>query len=164
MGELPQSGLGQYPKSAPVIAVLALCGGGICLAPCDGVANRILIVEDDTVLRKHLARLFVREGYAVNTAATQAAAREQLADTAFDVLLLDVTLPDGDGLALLGEMQPERRPALAVVMSAFSTAEHERYAARLNVCRLLRKPLDLMQLLDTVRRELSHRAIESMPR
>lgn len=118
------------------------------------VGNRILIVEDDTVLRKHLTRLFVREGYAVSTAATHAAAREHLADTAFDVLLLDVKLPDGDGLALLGELQPERRPGLAVVMSAFSTAAHERDAERLNVCRLLRKPLDLMQLLDTVRSKL----------
>jgi len=36
-------------------------------------------------------------------------------------------------------------------MSAFCTAEHERHAERLNICRLLRKPLDLLQLLDTVR-------------
>ena len=116
---------------------------------------RILIVEDDTVLRKHLARLFLREGYTVSTAANRAAALEQLAGAPFDVLLLDVKLPDGDGLDLLAELSAERRPGLAVAMSAFSTAEHERHAERLNVCRLVRKPLDLLQLLDTVRQAAS---------
>ena len=110
-----------------------------------------MIVEDDTVLRKHLARLFVREGYTVSTAASRATALEQLTDAPFDVLLLDVKLPDGDGLDLLAELSANRRPGLAVVMSAFSTVEHERHAARLNVCRLVRKPLDLLQLLDTIR-------------
>jgi len=124
--------------------------------------RRILIVEDDTVLCKHLARLFLREGYVVTTAATQAAAREQLAHAGFDVLLLDIKLPDGDGLALLGELPPQQRPALAVAMSACSTAEHELDAQRLNVCRLLRKPLDLMQLLETVKRELRHRVIGAL--
>ncbi len=129
----------------------ARCTAGICLALWFRVGTRILIVEDDTVLRKHLVRLFLREGYAVSTAASRAAALEQLADTSFDVLLLDVKLPDGDGLDLLAGLSAERRPALAVVMSAFCTAEHERHAERLNICRLLRKPLDLLQLLDTVR-------------
>jgi two-component system, NtrC family, response regulator PilR len=110
-----------------------------------------LIVEDDTVLRKHLARLFVREGYAVSTAANRAAAREHLAAARFDVLLLDLNLPDGDGLDLLAQLSPEQRPGRAVAMSASSTAEHERTAERLNICRLMRKPLDLIQLLDTVR-------------
>ena len=111
----------------------------------------ILIVEDDAVLRKHLARLFVREGYAVSTAACRAAAADQLANASFDILLLDLQLPDGNGLDLLAELGIERRPKRAVVMSAFSGDENEARAQALDVRRLLRKPLDLLQLLDAVR-------------
>jgi two-component system nitrogen regulation response regulator NtrX len=110
-----------------------------------------LIVEDDAVLRKHLARLFMREGYVVSTAASRTAALELLAEAAFDILLLDIKLPDGNGLDLIGELSHDRRPRLAVVMTAFSTDENELHAQRLKVAHLLRKPLDLLQLLDTVR-------------
>ncbi len=143
-----------------------MCGGGTQSMPQSAppllrrrlMAGRVLIVEDDTVLRKHLARLFVREGFVVDTAASLAAAMELLAEAPFDVLLLDIKLPDGDGFDLLAGLSAERRPGLAVVMSAFSTVEHERYAERLQVCRLMRKPLDLLQLLETVRRGMSQLA------
>lgn len=103
------------------------------------------------VLRKHLARLFMREGYSVSTAACRVDAADQLAQASFDVLLLDVQLPDGNGLDLLADLDTDRRPGLAVVMSAVSGDENDLRAQRLNVRRLLRKPLDLLQLLDTVR-------------
>jgi CheY-like chemotaxis protein len=115
------------------------------------VRTRILIVEDDAVLRKHLARLFLREGYAVSTAACRAEATGHLAQAPFDVLLLDLQLPDGNGLDLLANLATDRRPELAVVMSAFCGDDNDLRAQRLNVRRLLRKPLDLVQLLDAVR-------------
>jgi two-component system nitrogen regulation response regulator NtrX len=93
----------------------------------------------------------MREGYSVSTAACRAAAAEQLAQASFDVLLLDVQLPDGNGLDLLADLDTDRRPGLAVVMSAVSGDENDLRAQRLNVRRLLRKPLDLLQLLDAVR-------------
>jgi two-component system response regulator PilR (NtrC family) len=110
-----------------------------------------LIVEDDAVLRKHLARLFVREGYEVHTAETCAAARGQLMGTQFDMLLLDVALPDGSGLDVLAEVGERQRPQRTLVMTAFTAPEHEALAGRLNVYCLLRKPLDLVRLVDLVR-------------
>ena len=101
------------------------------------------------MLRKHLARLFVREGYEVATAGSRAEALDQLGRGPFEALLLDVMLPDGDGLELLAELG-EQQPRQTVVMTAFSTPENERRAHQLNVCHLLRKPLDLLQLIGAV--------------
>ncbi len=112
--------------------------------------TRILIVEDDLILLKHLARLFMREGYVVSTAATRAVALEQLSADTFDILLLDMKLPDGNGLDLLAELGP-RCPPYSLLMTAFSTDESESHAQQLNVRHLLRKPVDLLELLNIVR-------------
>jgi two-component system, NtrC family, response regulator PilR len=122
---------------------------GIGVARLPYVTSRILIVEDEAVLRKHLARLFVREGYEVATAGSCAEALDQLGQGSFEALLLDVMLPDGDGLDLLADLG-EQQPRRTVLMTAFSTPEKEQRAQQLNVCRVLRKPLDLLQLVGTI--------------
>lgn len=60
---------------------------------------RILLVEDDTALRDALEELLLRQGYEVKKASNAAAARAAL-DAAIDLVMLDVTLPDGDGVEL----------------------------------------------------------------
>jgi DNA-binding response OmpR family regulator len=115
------------------------------------VGWRILIVEDDAVLRKHLARLFLREGYEVYTAEDCTTARRHLTETQFDTLLLDVALPDGSGLDVLAEVAERQRPRRTVVMTAFTAPENEAMARQLQVGCLLRKPLDLMRLVELAR-------------
>lgn len=112
---------------------------------------RILIVEDEAVLRKHLARLLVHRGYEVTTAGSRAEAFDELARVRFDAILLDVRLPDGDGLDLLGDLGDQERPPHVVVMTAYSSPENEVRAGQLGVACLLRKPLDLHQVVGAVR-------------
>jgi DNA-binding response OmpR family regulator len=69
---------------------------------------RLLIVEDEAGLASALRIGLQREGYAVDVAATCAEGREKLGVSAYDVLLLDVNLPDGDGFALAGEIRSGR--------------------------------------------------------
>ena len=61
---------------------------------------RLLIVEDEEGLASALRVGLVREGYAVDVALTAAEAQDKLAYTEYDVALLDINLPDGDGFAL----------------------------------------------------------------
>ena len=61
---------------------------------------RLLVVEDEAGLASALRIGLAREGYAVDVAETVHGAAERLAHTPYDVLLLDVTLPDGDGFGL----------------------------------------------------------------
>jgi DNA-binding response OmpR family regulator len=111
----------------------------------------LLVLEDDPVLRKHLVRLLAREGFRVVSAASCAEALLQLAQTRFDIILLDVMLPDGSGLDLLAGLSQAERPLHALVMTAQATPENEAHARWLAVRCLLPKPLDLQDLLDAVR-------------
>jgi len=127
------------------------------------MGRRLLIVEDEAVLRKHLARLFTREGYEVATADSCAAARRLIRADRFDTALLDIQLPDGNGLELLAALDACQRPPRTVVMTAFSSPEHDAYARRLKVDGLLRKPLDLLHVIRTVGTDADHVA-EPAPR
>jgi two-component system response regulator TctD len=114
----------------------------------------VLIVEDETVLRKTLARLMARQGYEVVMVGTLAEALDELAQSKFETLLLDVDLPDGDGLNLLAELGETERPH-TVVMTALNRAEDQERARRLNVSDFIYKPFDLSEFL---RRSPSPRA------
>jgi len=119
------------------------------------VSRRVLIVEDEPILRKHLARALARAGFTVETAATRAEAAAHLQRTAYDALLLDVKLPDGDGLELLASLDAAHRPPHTVVMTAYSSSDNDARAAHLQIEPLLRKPVDVpevVQRMSDVRR------------
>lgn len=86
------------------------------------MAATILLVEDDTVLRKGLTDLFTREGYAVEQASSLYQAQAKLTG-AVDLIVLDVSLPDGDGVALCAKWREKgmRKPIL------FLTAKDEEF-------------------------------------
>ena len=110
----------------------------------------ILLVEDDTALRSGLAELFTREGYAVTLAANAAEARRHIAD-AIDLVVLDVTLPDGNGVSLCREW---RDHGIATPI-LFLTAKDEEF----DIVRGLdaggndyvTKPFRMMELLSRIR-------------
>ena len=82
---------------------------------------RLLIVEDEHDLASALKIGLVREGYAVDLAHTVAEATEKLTYTAYDLALLDITLPDGNGLDLAerirtGGVECLTGPDLRIVM------------------------------------------------
>ncbi len=73
----------------------------------------MLIVEDEEGLASALRVGLQREGYAVDVAATCAEAREKLAVWAYDLLVLDVNLPDGDGFELAAEIRSGRAESVS---------------------------------------------------
>ena len=73
---------------------------------------QILIVEDETVLRRAISAYYQDQGAFVTEAGTVAAARIELETSQFDAVLLDVSLPDGNGLALLDQVPVERAIAI----------------------------------------------------
>ena len=99
---------------------------------------RLLIVEDEPGLLKVLGDYYGSRGLCVARADSVAAAREHLADHCFDVFLLDVNLPDGDGLSLLGVVPPER------VLAITSRPDLQRFA-RLGI-QHVSKPFDMSTL------------------
>jgi DNA-binding response OmpR family regulator len=101
--------------------------------------RRLLLVEDERALAESLAQWFESRGFEVSGVRSLAAARSALASARFHACILDVGLPDGDGLSLLSAAPAEH----AVVISA--APEPDRYERR-GVRHHMAKPLDLCEL------------------
>lgn len=80
--------------------------------------RKILIVEDDTLLNKTLAYNLTSEGYEVESAFTYAAAVSLLQKREFDLVLLDINLPDGSGLDLCGEIRERDQSSYIMFLTA----------------------------------------------
>jgi len=108
-------------------------------------AASVLVVDDEPDLRTLYEMTLVREGYQVETAASLAAAREQLQAQHFDVVLADMRLPDGLGMDLLHELRAQHRAERCVVVTAYGSAQNAVEALRAGAFDYLSKPVDLKQ-------------------
>jgi DNA-binding response OmpR family regulator len=79
---------------------------------------RLLLVEDDAALAKVIARGLGEEGHAVDLAATVAAADEALSVHDYDLVVLDLGLPDGDGVELCRRLRHDERPVPVLMLTA----------------------------------------------
>ena len=110
----------------------------------------ILVVDDEPDLRILYELTLLREGYRVNTASTVQEAREQLKAHRFDVVITDMRLPDGFGMALLQDLRDQQRKERCVVMTAYGSAENAVEALRAGAFDYLTKPVDLKQFRSVV--------------
>jgi len=108
--------------------------------------HRVLVVDDEPDLRLLYELTLVREGYDVECAGSLAEARELLDGDPFHAVLTDMRLPDGMGLELLAQLEAERRPERAIVITAFGSAENAVEALKAGAFDYLTKPVDLRQL------------------
>ena len=121
-------------------------------------ASRILVVDDEADIRRLLQEILSEEGHDVEVAADAAQARASRARTAPDLVLLDIWMPDTDGITLLREWSNDARNDCPVVMmSGHGTVETAVEATRLGAFDFIEKPLSLAKLLPTVKRALDAR-------
>jgi DNA-binding NtrC family response regulator len=112
---------------------------------------RILVVDDEADIRDLVQEILSEEGYSVDVAANAAEARAACARQAPDLVLLDIWMPDTDGISLLREWQQGQSLAAPVVMmSGHGTVETAVEATRLGAVDYVEKPLSLAKLLRTV--------------
>jgi signal transduction histidine kinase len=110
---------------------------------------RILVVDDNAALVENLAEILQGAGYAVRGAGTCAAALA-LAREGFDVALVDLRLPDGDGTALAPSLKDLQPDGEVVLLTGFATLESAVAAVRAGACAYLVKPCATQELLVTV--------------
>lgn len=106
---------------------------------------RILIVDDDTFLRETLAGVLQRGGYAVLEAGDGARAMEIYARA--DILLLDIRLPDTNGIDLLTRVREARPDLPAIVMTGYGTIKDAVEAMRKGAVTYLAKPFEAEEIL-----------------
>ncbi len=109
----------------------------------------LLVVEDEVHLRNALAALAEREGFSAVEATTLEEARKALAQTRIDAVLVDLTLPDGDGLELIGDANAIGHPEY-IVVTGDVTAQTAVDALKRGALDYLTKPLDRNRLVSVL--------------
>ncbi|MCW8903772.1 sigma-54-dependent transcriptional regulator [Sedimenticola sp.] len=118
-------------------------------------ASHILVVDDEPDIRTLVKEILEDEDYTVAMAEDGASARKALRDRRPDLVLLDIWMPDVDGISLLKEWSDgEGLPCPVIMMSGHGTVETAVEATRLGAYDFLEKPLSLAKLLLTVERAL----------
>jgi len=119
----------------------------------------ILVVDDESEIREGLEMLLASEGYGVSSAGTGASGLAKLEEHPFDLLLLDVSLPDRNGLELLREIRL-RDPQLSVVLiTAYGSIDMARAAFKSGAMDYITKPWSNDELLAQVAQAVESRRL-----
>src|SRR6202162_2091508 len=123
--------------------------------------NHILIVDDEAEIRESLGEILKEDGYAVTSTASASEAMVLLRDASYDVLLLDIWLPDRDGLEVLTEIRSleiENTPEV-IIISGHGTIETAVRATKLGAFDFLEKPLSIDKTLIVVKNAIESKKL-----
>lgn len=116
----------------------------------------ILVVDDEMGIRELLSEILGDEGHVVTTAENAHQARTERAAAKPDLVLLDIWMPDTDGVTLLKEWQRDGLLTMPVIMmSGHATIDTAVEATRIGALNFLEKPISLQKLLKAVQQGLS---------
>ena len=116
--------------------------------------KKILVVDDDLSILRSTKTILLREGYVVETAETGKEALEKMLDKHYDIVLLDVKLPDIEGTDLLLRMN-NPGDTIKIIITGFSSDELGKKAADYGADDFLVKPIKPEELLATIRERLT---------
>jgi len=120
------------------------------------VSTRILIVEDSPLVTDAFRVLFTEAGYDVDAAATVAEAIERGTANPADVMLLDISLPDGSGLEIIDALKERGSlPRATLAMTGYSDSASRRRCLDAGCAEVLVKPVSIGELLRQIERHLA---------
>jgi DNA-binding NtrC family response regulator len=115
---------------------------------------RILIVDDDENIRKTMKAILEDEGYKVDLAASGKEAVQKTNNAAYNLALLDIRLPDMEGVELLKLMKDNVPRTRKIMVTGYPSMQNAIGALNKNADAYLVKPVDVEKLLDTVKEQL----------
>ncbi|NPA48373.1 MAG: sigma-54-dependent Fis family transcriptional regulator [Thermodesulfobacteria bacterium] len=124
------------------------------------MSAKILIIDDEESILESLSDILEDEGYQVAVAASAAEGALKLKEENPDLLILDVWLPDEDGLKFLKRLRQEKTTLPVIVISGHGTVEMAVQAIKLGAFDFLEKPLSYDRVVVTVTNALRFRALE----
>ncbi|TWH59431.1 two component Fis family sigma54 specific transcriptional regulator [Desulfitobacterium sp. LBE] len=122
-------------------------------------SQKILILDDEEALRAIIAQRLKRKGYEVLEAGTAGEGLTFLNDTLVDAVLLDIKLPDGDGLLLLPKIKQMQTDLQVIMLTGNGTIESAIEAMKLGAYDYLTKPCNLSELEITLQKALEKRRL-----
>jgi DNA-binding NtrC family response regulator len=123
-------------------------------------AGSILIVDDEAAIRESLQTLLESEGFSIETATTGEEGLAQLAERIFDLVLLDVALPDRNGIDMLAELRRRDASVNVIMITAYGTVENAVRAMQAGAANFVQKPWDNEKLLADIRAAIGRRRAE----
>jgi DNA-binding NtrC family response regulator len=123
-------------------------------------SGRVLVIDDEAEIRESLETLLQLEGYNVSTAATGREGLAQLGERSFDIVLLDLALPDRNGMDVLGEIHMLNPLQPVIMITAYGTVENAVRAMQSGATNFIQKPWDNEKLLADVRAAVARQRAE----
>jgi DNA-binding NtrC family response regulator len=121
----------------------------------------ILVVDDDEVMRQTLSDVLKKRGYAVSTAETGGETLSSIKDKPFDLVLLDIRLPDMDGLDVLKRIKEIEGDLMVIVMTAYSDVQTAVTAMKSGAYHYIDKPFELEELKILIQKALETQSLRN---
>jgi len=121
------------------------------------MADRILIVDDEKIIRESIAFILKKEGFVVGEAVNGKLAHEKLQNEPFDLVISDLEMPEMNGIELLDKVMQLNPQSLMIIITAFGSLDTAISALRKGASDYILKPVEFDELMVKVRRLLDHR-------
>jgi len=127
------------------------------------VTDRILVVDDEQIIRESISYILRKEGFVVVEAENGRAAYERLLIEPFDLVITDLEMPEMKGIELLSKVMQINPQAAVIIITAYGSLETAIAALRAGASDYILKPVEFDEMLVKIRRLLEHRktAIEN---
>ncbi len=121
--------------------------------------GKILVVDDEEIMRDVLSTLLAAENYSVDFAHNGAQALEKARESDYSVVLLDLMMPDMDGLQVLEQFRKMESNPVTVILTAFASIEKAVKATKLGAFDFITKPFKNDEILLAVKNAAEHRRL-----
>lgn len=118
------------------------------------IKERILVVDDEKIVHESCGRILREEGYEVENATSGEEALHRVGKKHYDLVLIDIRMPDMDGIETLEQIREKNPDIPVVVFTGYPSIETARDSMRLGVCDYLPKPFTSEELLDAVNKSV----------
>ncbi len=123
------------------------------------MADRILVVDDEEIIRESLSFILKKEGYDVTEASNGQEAYEKILADPFDIVVSDIEMPEMKGIELLENITHVSPETLVVIITAHASIETAIEALRKGASDYILKPIEFDELLVKIHRLLEHRRL-----
>lgn len=123
------------------------------------MADRILVVDDEKIIRESISFILKKEGFSITEAADGKQAHDKLLNESFDLIITDLEMPEMKGIELLDHAMHINPQSLVVIITAYGSLETAIAALRKGASDYILKPIEFEELLVKIRRLLDHRKL-----
>ncbi len=124
---------------------------------------KLLLIEDDFILAKNLSQVLSAAGFVIDVAKTKESGLVRLEVNDYDCLILDISLPDGNGFALLASLRQLKNKTPVIIMTARGQVEDRVKGLDLGADDYVSKPVDSNELIARIRAIIRRHANSALP-